>query len=824
MTFRRHIAAMLTLLALAASAGATPPVDGVDFGRDIVPLFKERCFRCHEGRDAEAGRRLDLKSSVLGEGDGPPLVVPHRSRESRLLATVDGSDPDLRMPPEGPALTADEVARLRTWIDAGARWDRHLLPETDDPEQHWAFRPVERPAVPELSDDRWSANPIDRFLAARQAELGLERAAEAKPEVIVRRLYVNLIGLPPTREEVEAFLADPSPGAVERLVDRLLASPHYGERWARHWLDVARWAESEGFESNHPRAFAWRYRDYVVDSFNSDKPYDRFLREQLAGDELPDYADEHLIATGFLAAARISSNEEDKWLQRSDVTTDIANAVGSAVLGLTWHCAQCHDHKFDPISTRDYYSLHAFFARGMPLNVGLRDPQRVREHKAKRNAEFEAALALKEALFATATRHMQAAVEKQLSDAERQVMAMPADERSVEQEMLARRLSLRFQKTPGEIEKFLPESDRKLNDEVKKKIAALEKSTPPLPQAFAYYAPASSPHEVEILPSLGFYPLPYDREELSRLPTYVMRRGDVHQIGERVVAAWPEWLERRETSAIRSSPATRRELADWLTDRRHPLTARVWVNRLWQHHFGRGLVATPDDFGVRGSPPSHPELLDYLAAELMDDGWSTRHIQRLIATSAAYRLASSGGSTSGDPENRYLVRWGTRRLEAESLRDAMLAASSELQTHQGGASVPLADRETSRRRSLYLFQQRGQPPEMQRLFDGPNECAASVAERHVSTSPLQTLYLLNGPFVLSRAKSLALAIEAEQAGREEQIRSAFRRVLVRDPTHDELAAAERLWQSVATDEPDAATPLVLLCQSLLSLNEFAYLE
>ncbi|MCC7423666.1 MAG: PSD1 domain-containing protein [Planctomycetaceae bacterium] len=844
--------AFLVMILPAALLPAGESSPDVDFGRDIVPLLKDKCFRCHQGRAAEAGRRLDVKSELLGAQSERPLVVRGKSEESRLIEVVSGRDAKIVMPPEGPRLTDAEVSRLRRWIDGGLAWDRDLLPESDDPLQHWAFRPVERPAVPAASEG-WCRNPIDRFLAARHVRRRLTPAPEATRRTLIRRMSLTLWGLPPSRNDVDDFAADERPEAVERLADRLLQSPRYGEHWARHWLDLARWAESEGFESNHPRASAWRYRDYVVESLNADKPFDAFLRQQIAGDELPDESDENLIATGFLAAARISSNEEDKWLQRNDVTVDVVNTVGSAFLGLTLHCAQCHDHKFDPLSARDYYALHAFFARGMPVNVRLRNAALNRDYAAKSSPELTPAVALKEAIFEAARRRMVASESDKLTDEERTAIDTPADQRSVPQELLARKASLRFQKTPNGVEKYIPEADRKLYEELKKKIVSLEQLSPPAPQTFAFYAPSTSPHRLDVLPSLGFYPLPFEPDDLARLRTYVMVRGDVHNIGPDVVPGWPEILSRADSPhELSSSPTkessaphrrTRRELADWMTDSRNPLVARVWVNRLWQHHFGSGLVATPDDFGIRGARPSHPELLDWLAAELIDHGWSTKHIQRLIVTSAAFRLGpADNGSTEAravaaqrralDPENRLVTRWVPRRLEAETLRDASLAVSGELDLTAGGPSVPLDQRETSHRRSLYLFQRRGQPPEMQRLFDGPNECSASTAVRTASTSPLQSLYLLNSPFLMERARTLAADVERlAESDRAGQIEAAFRRVLSRPPTAEERAAAETLWVRVTDGVSNTeagprgtVSPLQFLCQSLLNLNEFAFVE
>lgn len=805
------------MLASPAPSFAAEPTP-VDFGRQIVPLLQEKCFRCHEGRAARAGVRLDLRAELIGETGRDPLVMKGASKKSRLIELVSSNDATLRMPAKGPALKSEEVALLARWIDEGLAWDASLLPERDAGRGHWAFQPLRRSALPAVENDTWSRTPIDHFVIAAQRSHGTTPAKEASRRVLVRRLYFDLWGLPPSYDEVAAFLADERPDAVERLVDRLLADARYGERWGRHWLDVARWAESEGFESNHPRPFAWRYRDYVVQAFNDDKPFDQFVRQQIAGDELLEYSDENLIATGFLAAARISSNEEDKYLQRNDVTVDVVNSVGSALLGLTLHCAQCHDHKFDPLSARDYYALSAFFSRGMPLNIGLKEAALREDYEHRRRPEYDQAVVLRQTLFEQARQRLQAATRAQLAPEELRIYEMPADQRSPQEELQARKISLKFQKLNGQIEKEIDPADRKLYDELKKRIGEMAPHAPAMPQTFAFYSPVTSPHALEVLPSIGFYPLPYDPVDLRRQKTYVLLRGEVQQLGEEVQPDFPEVL--RGEAAV-SSPRTRRDLADWLTRRDQPLVPRVWVNRLWQHHFGRGLVATADDFGIRGSRPTHPELLDWLATELVEHGWSTKHIHKLIVTSAAYRqsAAASPETRKRDPGNRWLTRWMPRRLEAEALRDAWLAASGELDLKIGGTSVPIDQREKSLRRSLYLLQRRGDAPDMQRLFDGPQECAASVARRDVSTSPLQSLYLLNSEFVVGRSRALA-ALIAESAGEPAaQVAAAFRRILLREPDAEELNAALDLEKSSA-----GAPVLESLCQALLNLNEFSYVE
>ncbi|MCB1207312.1 MAG: DUF1549 domain-containing protein, partial [Verrucomicrobiae bacterium] len=370
--------AMLTAVPTVPSPGL-PWKGKVDFARDVYPLLKSRCFECHSGERPDSGVRLDARNEILGYSSGEPVAEPGKPGTSKLLAKVTAESPEDRMPPAESgknALTDREIGLLHAWIEQGLAWDETLLPTPRVTSDHWSFQPIKRPKVPTVKDAERVRNPVDAFLFSAQEKAGVHPAPEASPTTLVRRLHLDLTGLPPSPEAVAAFeeaFAE-SPEAYPKLVERLLASPHYGERWGRHWLDLARWAESQGFQHDIPRPYAWRYRDYVVESFNRDKPYDRFLAEQIAGDELQPYSDENLIATGFLGAARISGNNEDPAAQRNDVLLDIVNATGSAVLGLTMECAQCHNHKFDPISQRDYYRLQAFFVKGQLGNLALRDP------------------------------------------------------------------------------------------------------------------------------------------------------------------------------------------------------------------------------------------------------------------------------------------------------------------------------------------------------------------------------------------------------------------------------------------------------------------
>ncbi len=827
---------LIVRLASISSARAAEP--RVDFRKDIYPLLEAKCFECHAGRNPSSGRRLDDRDELLGTSTGEPLVSIEQAATSRFMRAVEGTLKDKRMPPEGEPLSASEIKLLREWIAQGVSWDESLLPPVNGTSNHWAFKSVQQPRIPSVAMEHVIKNPVDAFVLAKMEEQKhkLKFAPQVSRAKLLRRLSLDLLGLPPTAERVAEFVADERPDATELLIDELLASPHYGECWGRHWLDVARWAESEGFESNHPRPFAWRYRDYVIDSFNSDRPYDEFIRQQIAGDELTPYSDENIIATGFLAAARISSNEEDKWLQRNDVLVDIVNATSSAVLGLTMNCAQCHNHKFDPLTLRDYYRWQGFFVGGQPLNLELQEAAHRREFEAVRPPEFEALNALKNSLMEKARLRMVAQVRESLTEAERIVYDIPSDQRSVAQELEARRIDLKFQYTQVGLEKFVLDADRVLFDETKKKLTAFEKSGLSKPQTFGFFSPVTSPHRIEVLPQLGFYPLPYQPDELRRAKPYLMIRGEVHAIGPTVTSGLPAILETSFDFQSRASEAgasgwrdrslTRRDLAEWLTDARHPLTARVWVNRIWQQHFGRGIVETTSDFGLKGAPPTHPELLDWLAAELVQSGWSNKHIHRLILNSRTYQQSAECSSDvlTADPDNQWLTRWVPRRLEHEALRDALLATADRLTVRVGGTSVPLDQREASTRRSLYLFQRRGQPPEMQGLFDGPTEASESCARRVSSTTSLQSLFLLNHDFTLTAAKQLAAIVSRESLDQERRVAVLFERVLSRRPSTAEQDAArhffDRLSKSGSTDEQ----AFVQFTQAVLNLNEAVFVE
>jgi len=732
----------------------------VDFKRDIYPLLKSRCFECHSGTNPDSGYRLDVHRELLGYSTGEVLAEPGRSRASRLIKAVTTDSPEDRMPPEGEqSLTVEQVAMLRAWIDQGMNWDDELLPAPRRESDHWAFQVIARPDVPQVTEAEWARTPVDAFIARTHSEAGLQHAPQATRHTLVRRLYLDLIGLPPTPKHVQEFLTDSSPTAYETLVERLLKSPHYGERWGRYWLDLARWAESQGYQHDFVRPYAWRYRDYVIDSFNKDKPYDRFLKEQLAGDELQPYSDENLIATGFLGAARISGNQEDDDIQRNDVMVDIVNATGSVMLGLTLECAQCHNHKFDPVSQRDYYQLQAFFVKGQLGNLSLREPN------------------------------------------------VP---------------------NPTDMERWIP---KPAYDLYKREVSALVKKKlfepTNAPHTWGYLSAETGDPGIQRYSVVNRRPIAWRPEALKNAEARMLVRGDVANPGPVVGSGWPEVLS-TTPSSLGDRP--RSALADWMADPRNPLVSRVWVNRIWQYHFGRGLVATPSDFGVEGAQPTHPELLDWLATELMNSGWSTKHIHRQIVMSSTYRQQRMHNEANAaiDPDNKLLWCWPRRRLEAEVIRDSVLVATGELDLSIGGVSIPPEREGEELRRTIYLFQQRSSMPSVMEIFDAPTGIA-SCSRRAVSTVALQPLFMLNSQFMTQRASSLAdVVIGLAGDDIDRQIEAAFERTLARKPDDDERSLARKILQvdsGASSDDQASITghPLTQLCLALLNLNEFVYI-
>jgi len=698
---------------------------------------------------------------------------------------------------------------------------------------------------------------VDAFVLASLEAAGLRPSAPAAKLALLRRAYLDLVGLPPSPEEQDAFLADSSPGAFEKVVDRLLTSPHYGERWAQHWLDVVRFAESNGYEADSERPHAWRYRDYVARSLNADKPYNQFLTEQLAGDELaagkdPRTAAELWVATGLhrCGPVHLISGNVDPEPIRQEVLTEYVWGVGAAVLGLTINCARCHDHKFDPVSQADYYRLQAFFAGAQFKDVEFASPEEKKEHDATTAALMDKIKPLKaqvEAIDGPHRRRIQAAKKARLEPMYRDALDTDPKKRTEAEKQLAKDAETLVKVTWDEIYAALTPDERTKREALRARQHALEAQLPPpAPAAWAIADDGKDP------------------------ATHVLKRGEVKRKGGVVEPAFPRVLapgDRNQESGVRLK---RTDLAKWVTQPDHPLTARVLVNRIWQHHFGHGLVRTPNDFGLRGEKPTHPELLDYLATEFVANGWRVKPIHRMIVLSAAYQQASnvpaSETARKVDPDNKLLWRMNRRRLDGEALRDSVLAAAGTLTRQVGGPSVrvplepevydliftegepdglwhPTPDATQHTRRTLYLYAKRNVRLPMLEAFDQPDRLFP-CAQRPESTFAPQALILMNGPFAQRQSRALAATLVCECGPEpDKQVDRAYRRAFGRRPTTDEVrmareflrdqsaSAAERLLARLPAGVPDGLPPgadvarvraLADLCVAVFNTNEFVY--
>ena len=843
-----------SLLAMSCLAGDP----AAHFENRIRPVLVERCLECHDARKQKGGLRLDSREGWMKGGDSGAAIVPGDAGNSLLIKALRYTDADLKMPPEkkGGKLSAQEVADFETWVNDGAHDPRNLadapaLPGVADPKTFWSFQPVRAVTPPAVRHGEWVRTPVDAFILAQLDERGLTPAPRADARTLARRAYFDLLGLPPTPQQVDAFVNDTTPDSFARLVDSLLASPQYGERWGRHWLDVARYADSGGFETDIYFRNAWRYRDYVVKSFNDDKPYDRFVQEQIAGDELwPDDIDwqgsltlppekaahlEARIATGLYALSpQVHESNMDGRKVRYETLTDWVDTTGAAFMGLSFGCARCHDHKFDPITQRDYFALQAIFAQSRETEVPVVSGMSIADFKQ----HYPHVLAVDEArrgfrLFEARTANRE----------------MTAAEKTERQQLLER---------------------------IATKVLALPQKT----------AQGEDFEGVFEIPSASVL----DHERPALLPkVHLLDRGDLSRAGESVAPALPAAL--RESSGwmepMPGALENRAALARWLTDPRHPLTARVMVNRLWHWHLGRGLIASVNDFGQMGERPSHPELLDWLAGEFVRGGWSIKKLHRVIMLSATYQMDSrfpNEPAQNADPSNRLLWKANRRRLEAEAMWDSMHAVAGTLNLKMGGRPVvpPLAkdegapgnwmvsaDPSEHTRRALYILQRRNFRFPMFDLFDLPVN-AVSAPAREVTTAAPQALWLLNNGTAQRQAAAFAARLigsaeswneptfgrnqpgwEGTKAGvlagwarrvetdsptpdfdlptgtvlahwpaRAALVDAAWRAALGRLPTSEEKVEAMALLKSLSGDKPHAA--LAQLCLALFNLQEFAY--
>lgn len=910
---------------------ATRPVD---FASEVQPILQKQCQSCHGAEKQKGGYRLDSRTAAFkgGESFTTPIVVG-KSAESPLIHLVAGLVPDSKMPAKGDPLTAAQIGLLRGWIDQGAAWPEAAVAIEDPVGSHWAFQPLNRPVPPSVRGGTFS-NPIDAFVAAKLADQNLALSPEADRVTLIRRLYFVMLGMPPTPEEVEAFVADRATGAFERLVDKVLEDARYGERWGRHWLDVIRFAESNGFETNRERPNAWKFRDYVIAAFNRDLPYDRFIREQIAGDALG--VD---VATGFLVGGPVDIvGSPDIVLtsqQRADELDDMVATTGTAFLGLTVGCARCHSHKFDPISQREYYSLTAVYAgvrhgeRALPLEAGKQE-ELARVDAQVKILEERLSKYLAQPAEVTVSARREGTSLRPAVNARRNEDAFPAVEAKFlrftiqassggepgidELEVWAegKNVALATGGTKATASGTLPgyeihklehlndgrvgnsrswissesghgwvqlefpriervervvwgrDRDGAFGDRVAtvyqievarepgawKRVASSDdrepyqgKPTKPAGPVYTFdqHPPAEAAEgrrwlaELEAArkrrAELAKAPMIYAGSFSQPGPTYRLHRGDPMQKRETVIPATLA-LHKPLTLATNTPEQERRlRLAEWISSADNPLTPRVIMNRMWQHQFGVGLVTTPNDFGKNGVRPTHPELLDWLASELVARGWSLKALQRQILTSATWRQASTprGEALKVDAGSRLLWRFPPRRLEAEAIRDSILAVSGNLDRTAGGPSFFLhdVDRENvyhyhpkesftaaETRRMVYAFKVRMEQDGIFGSFDCPDGSLV-MPKRSVSTTPLQALNLFNSRFILQQADQLTARLKRE-AGEDSsrQVRRAWQLAFNRVPSPEEINEAVALLK---------AEGLPSLCRAVLNANEFLFI-
>jgi hypothetical protein len=694
---------------------------------------------------------------------------------------------------------------------------------------HWAWKRPGRVGPPSVREGAWTVNPIDAFVLSRLEAAGIKPAARAPREQLIRRVSFTLTGLPPSVEELDAYLGDGRPDAYVRMVDRFLASPAYGERWARHWLDLARYADTNGYEHDEVRPDMWRYRDYVIRAFNEDKPYDRFVMEQLAGDELGAGAD-GLIATGFNLLGPDMTDAADQAARRQNTLNDMTDTAGLVFLGLTVGCARCHDHKYEPISQQDYYRLQAFFA---PARFRVDLPVSTEAERAAHAAASKAYGARRDRLVqaiagVAGSAELTVRAEKlgrQPEDVQR-AFALAETQRTADQQALVRRYTRQVEPVPEEVRFRLPETARADYDRLLAELDAVDRQKPASPAI-----------------AVGLID---NTVEVPR--TRVLARGELSNPGEEVAPGVPGILPRAGLSVVpppgEAGTGRRSALARWIASPANPLTARVWVNRVWQHHFGRGLVPTPSDFGLRGDNPTHPELLDWLAERFASSGWKVRALHRLILTSNTFQQASVGSQSAlrGDPENRLWSRQARRRLEAEAIRDAALAVAGRLNRKAGGPGVSLPvpaaprpkgnvlpaseDPQEHVRRSIYLFVRRNMAHPALEAFDSP-DTNQSCARREVSVTAPQALVQLNSGEMRENARALSAWVLAQPGGDDgTRIRAAYRRVLSRAPTAREAELGRQFLarQAAEPGTGGAAGAWTDYCLALLNLNEFVYVD
>lgn len=947
------VAGTVMFLALFPETGLLAQ-DKISFSNDIQPILAKNCYQCHGAAEQEADLRLDQEESAKDSA-----IVPGKPNESELLERILSDDEDLRMPPEGKPLPKEAIDKIRKWIEQGAEFTGH-----------WAYQPIQNPAPPKVKDSAWVTNEIDQFILSKLEKHNLKPATPASKIALIRRAYYDLIGLPPTPEQVDQFVKNSSPNAYEKVVDELLQSPHYGEKWGRHWLDLVRYAETNGYERDSKKEMIWKYRDYVIRAFNEDKPYDRFIWEQIAGDELSDKTADSVIATGMMRLGIWDDEPADRELAKYDYLDDIVRTTGESFLGLTVGCARCHDHKIDPISQKDYYSMVAFFANLTPHGAGkanlvpVASPGDKAEFEKLKQAKQEKESQLIEQIEEIEKRFLKALAEKHpeikvanaktgkaksgtiLADARTSTqtweytLEKPEDHwfqiafddskwkkgpggfgtkgtpgsvvRTVwDQKDIWMRIDFRLTEIPDRLYLNIhhdEDAEVYLNG---KQIASFQKYITEYKNVDVTAAAGdvlqtgkntlavhcrqtgggqyidvglsgqfgdesiaglAKKYGAKLLGEQTFQKWNSLQKELiqsqatklqskSELAmavaergsskTWILGRGSPQNKGDEVSIAFPEVLNPPDVAEPARQPDSqtsgrRLELAKWMTSKSNPMTARVAVNRIWQFHFGRGLVRTSSDFGFQGSPPTHPDLLDWLATRFVQSGWKIKSLHKLIMMSSTYRMASDPNSKAYavDPINDMFWRFDMRRLSAEEVRDSILAVSGNLNLKLYGPEVypPLpaevlatasrpgaawgrSSKEDENRRTIYVHVKRSLRPPMLANFDVP-DADTPCAVRMTTTVPTQALGMLNSKFMNEQAKILAERLKAKYPeDLDQQIRMAIRLTTGREPQAEEIQKDKDFIQTMITKEklqPEVAMQNYALL--ILNTNEFFYLD
>lgn len=816
------------LLTLALIALARPVFGDELFEKDVVGILEANCLKCHAGEKPKGGLDLTSREGILKGGDSGPAVDLAAPAESLLLKAVnyDGYE----MPPTGQ-LSPKQIETLTTWVTEGLAWSadgkpihfeapREAPKVNEETKKHWSFQPVRKPDVPKVDGDG-ARNEIDELILKQLQANGLTPNPRAEPRELIRRAYYDLTGLPPSPEAVEAFAKDPSPEAWSKVIDELLESPHYGEQWGRHWLDLVRYAETNSYERDGAKPFVWRYRDYVIQSFNNDTPYNRFLTEQLAGDELPDRTPESIIATGFYRLGRWDDEPADPELAYYDDLDDIVTTTGQSLLGMSINCARCHDHKIDPVPQSDYYSLVAFF-RGVK-RYGQRSHESVMESSVMEISKPENADLLKAAIERHANELKN--VERELTEIEKKVTQ---DFNGVEKDD--------FQDEVNRVRLI-----------AKRKGGLLKEN-----EVNHYRHLTNRRNQLRDNPPTGMAQALCVKEDAGGMkPTHILLRGNPGSPGDEVQPAFPSVLSPPSPEIVAPANGTssgrRMALAKWMTSPDNPLTSRVMVNRLWHYHFGRGIVRSTSDFGFQGNKPTHPELLDWLAATFVEKGWSMKAMHRLMMASATYQMSSRGreDALAKDATNDHFWRYDMRRLSAEEVRDSILWANGTLNADrmfgpsiytkipdevkagqsQPGSGWGNSSPEDMARRSIYIHVKRSLLDPILESFDMA-DTDQTCPVRFVTTQPTQALGLLNSQFILEQSELFSkMVAEKHPESTEAQVRMALQRVCQREPSGEEVARGLQLIDKLQRDDGlNADQARKYFCLVSLNLNEFLYLD